>query len=62
MFLKQSNNKKNFQWEFAFKILSRVKIFTRWPFTDQAPECKRLLEQNGSCEGKDYHYLNKNLF
>lgn len=54
MFLNQSNNSNNFQQEFTLKMLSKDKIFTRWQFTDQTPECKRLLEQNRSCKGKEY--------
>lgn len=54
MFLNQTNNSKNFQWELPLKMLSKDRIFTRWQFTDQTPECKRLLEQTVSCEGKDY--------
>lgn len=53
-FPNQSNSFKNFQWKFALKMLSKDKIFTRWQFPDQTPECKRLLEQNGSYEGKHY--------
>lgn len=45
MFLNQSNNSKNFQWDLALKMLSKDKIFKRWQFTDQTPECKSFLNK-----------------